>query len=220
MLGRTTQVKNRISIRGMATATAVVAASTAVTLGANTLVSDEPVVAEPAAISGPLPVAGHEQLPAKPSGATLTRLAEKERLEAARQRKAKEAKERAARAAREAREAQERASRSASRTPRFSGSVRGIAADMAAERYGWGAEQFSCLDALWERESGWNHRASNPSSGAYGIPQALPGSKMGAFGSDWQTNPVTQIEWGLDYIDGRYGSPCGAWNTFQSEGWY
>ncbi|WP_308194539.1 MULTISPECIES: hypothetical protein [unclassified Microbacterium] len=86
--------------------------------------------------------------------------------------------------------------------------------------YGWGDDQFSCLVSLWNKESGWNYRASNPSSGAYGIPQALPGSKMGSAGSDWQTNPATQIAWGLGYIDGRYGSPCGAWGHSQSNGWY
>ena len=91
---------------------------------------------------------------------------------------------------------------------------------MMSERYGWGAGEFSCLSSLWERESGWDVHASNPSSGAYGIPQALPGSKMGAYGADWQDNAVTQIEWGLSYINDSYGTPCGAWSTFQSQGWY
>ena len=77
--------------------------------------------------------------------------------------------------------------------------------------YGWGDDQFTCLVSLWQRESGWNASASNASSGAYGIPQALPGSKMASAGSDWQTNPATQIKWGLGYIEGRYGNPCNAW---------
>jgi hypothetical protein len=85
---------------------------------------------------------------------------------------------------------------------------------------GWGSAQFSCLDKLWTRESGWNYRATNPSSGAYGIPQALHGSDMASAGSDWRTNPVTQIKWGLDYISDRYGTPCGAWAHSQSTGWY
>lgn len=85
--------------------------------------------------------------------------------------------------------------------------------------YGWGSDQFSCLDSLWERESGWSTTAANP-SGAYGIPQALPGSKMAEFGSDWRYNPRTQIEWGLSYIAGRYGSPCGAWAHSENVGWY
>jgi uncharacterized protein YabE (DUF348 family) len=86
---------------------------------------------------------------------------------------------------------------------------------MLAE-YGWGSDQFSCLVSLWSRESGWRYNASNP-SGAYGIPQALPGSKMGA---GWQTSAAVQVEWGLGYIASRYGTPCGAWGTWQSQGWY
>jgi hypothetical protein len=85
---------------------------------------------------------------------------------------------------------------------------------------GFKIAQFPCLDKLWKKESGWNHRASNASSGAYGIPQALPGSKMGSEGSDWKTNPATQIKWGLGYIEGRYGSPCNAWSHSQNTGWY
>ena len=85
---------------------------------------------------------------------------------------------------------------------------------------GWGADQFGCLVSLWDRESGWNVYAQNPSSGAYGIPQALPGSKMGSAGGDWQTNAATQIAWGLGYIADRYGSPCGAWSHSESAGWY
>jgi len=81
-------------------------------------------------------------------------------------------------------------------------------------------DQFPCLDNLWKRESGWNYRASNRGSGAYGIPQALPGNKMAKFGADWATNPATQIKWGLDYIEGRYSTPCGAWSHSQSTGWY
>lgn len=86
--------------------------------------------------------------------------------------------------------------------------------------YGWGDDQFGCLVSLWNKESGWNYRASNPSSGAYGIPQALPGSKMASAGADWQTNAATQIAWGFGYISGRYGTPCGAWGHSQSVGWY
>jgi hypothetical protein len=85
---------------------------------------------------------------------------------------------------------------------------------------GFKIDQFPCLDKLWTRESGWNHYASNASTGAYGIPQALPGSKMGTVASDWRTNPATQIKWGLGYIEGRYGTPCSAWSHSQSTGWY
>lgn len=85
---------------------------------------------------------------------------------------------------------------------------------------GFSLDQMGCLDALWTRESGWNELAQNPSSGAYGIPQSLPGDKMASHGSDWRTNPVTQINWGLDYIAGRYGTPCAAWGHSQDVGWY
>ena len=87
-------------------------------------------------------------------------------------------------------------------------------------QYGWDSSQFGCLDDLWYGESGWDPSAENPYSGAYGIPQALPGSKMAAAGPDWETNPATQIEWGLGYIQDRYGSPCSA-NSFKlANGWY
>ena len=90
---------------------------------------------------------------------------------------------------------------------------------LAADR-GWGDGQFACLDSLWTKESRWRWNANNGSSGAYGIPQSLPGSKMSSFGSDWATNPVTQIKWGLQYISGRYGTPCGAWAQSQATNWY
>ena len=127
---------------------------------------------------------------------------------------------RAARLARESRQHQARAARSASRTVDYDSSPRGIAQAMMSERYGWSAGEFSCLSALWERESSWDVHASNATSGAYGIPQALPGGKMSGYGSDWESNPVTQIQWGLAYIRDSYGTPCGAWSTFQSKGWY
>jgi hypothetical protein len=85
---------------------------------------------------------------------------------------------------------------------------------------GFKIDQFPCLDKLWKKESGWNYKASNSGSGAFGIPQALPGSKMAKFGDDWKTNPATQIKWGLDYIEGRYDTPCGAWGHSQDTGWY
>ncbi len=93
------------------------------------------------------------------------------------------------------------------------------ARSMLAAR-GWGDDQFSCLVSLWNKESGWRVNAHNASSGAYGIPQALPGSKMASAGADWQTSAATQVSWGLGYISGRYGTPCGAWQHSQSRGWY
>ncbi len=86
--------------------------------------------------------------------------------------------------------------------------------------YGWGDDQWVCLEQLWTRESGWNHLAVNPSSGATGIPQSLPGDKMATAGADWRTNPQTQIRWGASYIKGRYGDPKGAWAHFTTKNWY
>ncbi|GMA40657.1 hypothetical protein [Mobilicoccus caccae] len=108
-----------------------------------------------------------------------------------------------------------RASRSSAR----GGSPRDIARAMVADR-GWSSEQFGCLDRLWTKESEWLTRATNPSSGAYGIPQSLPGSKMASAGADWRTNPATQIRWGLGYIADRYGSPCKAWSHSKANNWY
>lgn len=86
--------------------------------------------------------------------------------------------------------------------------------------FGWSSTEFSCLDQLWVSESDWNARATNPSSGAYGIPQSLPAEKMASAGADWRTNPATQIEWGLTYIRDSYGTPCSAWSFKQSNNWY
>ncbi|MXS73172.1 MULTISPECIES: phospholipase [unclassified Microbacterium] len=94
-----------------------------------------------------------------------------------------------------------------------------FAQSYASEQYGWGSDQFSCLVSLWTKESGWNYQAYNP-SGATGIPQSLPGSKMATFGDDWQTNAATQIKWGLDYISRGYGTPCSAWAHSQATDWY
>ena len=96
---------------------------------------------------------------------------------------------------------------------------RTIARALLAE-FGYSADQFGCLDSLWASESGWRVNADNPHSSAYGIPQALPGSKMSSEGADWATNAATQIRWGLGYIQDRYGSPCGAWSFKQGRGWY
>jgi hypothetical protein len=99
------------------------------------------------------------------------------------------------------------------------GSAQAIAYVLVIQR-GWGGGEFNCLVSLWNRESHWNVNSHNSSSGAHGIPQALPGSKMASAGPDWATNPKTQILWGLGYIAGRYGTPCGAWNHSQETGWY
>ncbi|MFT4215371.1 MAG: transglycosylase SLT domain-containing protein [Microbacterium sp.] len=146
---------------------------------------------------------------------------------AAKEKAAKEAAEKAAKEAAEKKAAEEAAAAAAEEAASIPDvdidvdpdSAKGIAKTMAAEKYGWGDDEFACLVALWKKESGWRVNAAS-SSGAYGIPQALPGSKMASAGDDWETNPATQIKWGLKYINGRYGSPCEAWEHSESSGWY
>ncbi len=87
-------------------------------------------------------------------------------------------------------------------------------------QYGLSASEFGCVDNIWTQESGWNVHADNPTSSAYGIPQALPGSKMSSAGPDWADNAETQIRWGLGYIKSRYGTACSAWSFKQGHGWY
>ena len=111
------------------------------------------------------------------------------------------------------------AKKAAAATAAPSGSPQQIAAAMLGS-FGWSSSQFSCLDPLWAHESRWSVSAYNAGSGAFGIPQALPGSRMASAGPDWQTDAATQIRWGLEYIKGTYGSPCGAWAHEEATGWY
>ncbi|MBW1602808.1 transglycosylase SLT domain-containing protein [Streptomyces sp. JJ66] len=143
----------------------------------------------------------------------------KEREEA---KKAKEAREKAERQAKEREEASKAATRSTERPAasfpqQSSYSVSEVKA-MAQQIVGGG--QYQCFSNIVTRESGWNYTATNPSSGAYGLVQALPASKMSSAGADWRTNPATQIKWGLNYMNNRYGSPCGAWEFWQANHWY
>ncbi len=221
----------RLRIRGaaVAAAAATVAGSVAVGVDRWPGADPRPVAAPVADTTPPAPAASALPVERRVGRAVLDlqRAQEQAALaEAARQQAAAEAAVRArveaqAQAAAEAqalaaREAAARASRAQARQPL--GDPRAIARSMLAER-GWG-DQFTCLDSLWTRESGWSVSATNPSSGAYGIPQALPGSKMATEGADWRTNPATQIRWGLGYIAASYGTPCGAWRAFQGKGWY
>jgi hypothetical protein len=95
-----------------------------------------------------------------------------------------------------------------------------VAKALIAEKYQWTEEQYSCLNKLWTKESHWNYKARNKVSGAHGIAQALPATKMEVVGTDWRTNPVTQITWGLKYINERYDTPCKAWSKFKRSRWY
>ncbi|MEU0130086.1 MULTISPECIES: transglycosylase SLT domain-containing protein [unclassified Streptomyces] len=149
------------------------------------------------------------------------------RIQAAKDAKSKkqaaEDKVKAEREAKEKKDDAERASRSSVRDA-TSFSAKGsysVAEVQAMARQMMPADQFQCFSNIVDRESGWNYQASNPSSGAYGIMQALPGSKMASAGADWQTNPATQIKWGLSYMNSdRYGSPCAAWSFWQANHWY
>ena len=147
-----------------------------------------------------------------------------QRKAAAAAKKARVAKERA-KAAREkaAEAAAEKARRARIRAQGYEPSTtepRDIARQILQNKFGYGAEQFRCFDNIIIRESNWDIDATNPSSGAYGIPQALPGSKMATVAGDWRTNPATQIIWAVGYMKDRYGSPCAAWSFKSANGWY
>lgn len=110
------------------------------------------------------------------------------------------------------------ASRSYTRLPYASPAYnKAYAKQTMADKYKWGSKQYNCLVKLWTKESNWRVNADNPTSSAYGIPQALPGKKMG---KGWQNDPHVQIDWGLKYIKTRYKTPCGAWSAFNKKGWY
>jgi Transglycosylase SLT domain len=165
---------------------------------------------------GPLPVAweasrARDAERAAPSHAAVLQAEEERRAKEEARRKAKQAAKRKA--------AEQRAARARALRGGTPAQNRALGMQMCRDR-GWSASQCDDLGRLWQRESGWNHRASNGGSGAYGIPQALPGSKMASRGGDWRTNPRTQIAWGLDYIQGRYGNPSNAWGHALRTGWY
>jgi hypothetical protein len=147
------------------------------------------------------------------------RLAAQRMRQAEARRAARRARERALRLAAEQRAARLAAEQQAAEQQAPSGSPQQIALGMLPS-YGWSSGQFSCLDSLWTRESDWNVHAENSVSGAYGIPQALPASKMASAGPDWQNDAATQIKWGLGYIQATYGSPCAAWAHEEADGWY
>ena len=232
---------NRISIRGVGIAAAALVA-TSLAVGSNTSAADaqetvsqvpqaslvalnllstnsNTATAFPASLTSPGfdetafadLVALHDARATGSAAVVLTRTQAAAKAAAAR----KAAVDAAARAAR-ARIAY-RASRTLVR-PVAPGTLRALGQSMAASR-GWVGSQWTCLDNIWTRESGWSRTAENP-SGAYGIPQASPGSKMASAGADWRTNAATQITWGLSYIANAYGNPCAAWSFWLSHNWY
>ncbi|MEU2626149.1 MULTISPECIES: lytic transglycosylase domain-containing protein [Kitasatospora] len=225
----------RISVRGVAVASATAVTAVGAVVGAAsgsegtttqtvdvasaTLLADVPSGAQAQTISDNFA----RQASAQQVSADAA--AKKAAEEAARQKAAADAQakadaEKAAKAAEEAKRKadEEAANRAAARTALAAvpaGSVQAMAAQIIGD-----ANQFSCFSEIVKRESGWDYTATNASSGAYGLVQALPGSKMASAGADWKTNPATQIKWGLNYMNSRYGSPCDAWSFWQSHHWY
>ncbi|MDK0521851.1 lytic transglycosylase domain-containing protein [Streptomyces sp. ML-6] len=233
---------SRISVRGFAVASATavttVGAVVGVASGSSPAVDDNNFEAAAADTTLLADIPAGEQ--AQVQTASLTQQAdaqasaadaaakksaeESARIQAAKDAKAKkQAAEAKLEKERKAKEEKERASRSEVRsTASFAQQGSYTVAELKAiARQIVPADQFQCFSNIVNVESSWNYRASNPSSGAYGLVQALPGSKMASAGADWQTNPATQIKWGLSYMNGaKYGSPCGAWAFWQANHWY
>jgi hypothetical protein len=207
---RTTRLRRAVQHHSTLAGVAIAATAATVTAGvagtAGTAELSEPTVAAAALVSGAPEVSADERAA----------------LEASREQRVSRSDRRPA-VDRTKAERLQRQSRSGGQVSRDKdlggGDPRLIAQGMLPE-FGFSADQFSCLDSLWTKESGWNPAADNPTSSAFGIPQALPGSKMASAGPDWATNPATQIRWGLGYIAEVYGSPCSAWAHSQANNWY
>ncbi|MEU3780170.1 transglycosylase SLT domain-containing protein [Streptomyces sp900129855] len=223
---------SRISVRGfaVASATAVTAVGSVVGVASGSVAqpNDAEATASDATLLADLPVGQQAQVQtaslaqqASYQAIAADEGAKKDAEEAARKAAAETAvakKEAAEKAAKERAEAKTKASRSAGDFPILgSYSIDQIQA-MAAQMVPSG--QFQCFSNIVDHESSWNYHAVNASSGAYGLFQALPAGKYASAGSDWQTNPATQIKWGLNYMDSRYGSPCEAWSFWQANHWY
>jgi hypothetical protein len=156
---------------------------------------------------------------AKQAAKRASSLGKQTKAIAVQQAKIKAALAAAAKRAAEEKAARERAMRNRGYEPGVT-DPREMARQILKNKYGYGSSQFDCFNNIIMRESKWDVNATNPSSGAYGIPQALPGSKMASEGSDWRTNPATQIIWAIKYMEDRYGSPCSAWSFKAAHGWY
>jgi hypothetical protein len=230
---------SRISVRGFAvvSATAVTAVGSVVGVASGSVAqnNDAEATATDATLLADIPAGqqAHVQL------ASLTQQADAQAIaadasakkgaeESARKAAAKTALEKKAAAEKAEKEAKERAEakKAASRTSTRDASSfpvqssYSVAQIQAIARQMVPSAQFQCFSNIVDHESGWNMNAVNASSGAYGLFQALPASKYSSAGSDWQTNPATQIKWGLNYMDSRYGSPCEAWSFWQANSWY
>ncbi|GAA2464166.1 aggregation-promoting factor C-terminal-like domain-containing protein [Streptomyces lavendulocolor] len=239
---------SRISVRGFAVASATAVTTVGAVVGVasgNTQPSNDNFEAAAAntTLLADIPVGEQAQVQvssltqqAEAQAAAADSAAQKSAEEAARIQAAKDAEakkaaadaeaeaEKAAKAEEERKEqeAAERASRDEVRSASSfaTQSSYSVAEVQAMARQMVPGDQFQCFSNIVDHESTWNYRAQNPSSGAYGLVQALPGSKMASAGADWQTNPATQIKWGLNYMNERYGSPCGAWSFWQANHWY
>jgi hypothetical protein len=230
---------SRISVRGfaVASATAVTAVGSVVGVASGSVAQNnndaEPTAAD-ATLLADIPAGQQAQV----QTASLTQQADaqaiqadasakKDAEEAARKAAAEtavakkvaaEKAEKEAKARAEAKKAATRSTRDSSSFPVQSSYT--VAQIQAMARQMVASGQFQCFSNIVDHESSWNYRAVNASSGAYGLFQALPGSKMSSVGADWQTNPATQIKWGLNYMNSRYGSPCEAWSFWQANHWY
>jgi hypothetical protein len=226
---------SRISVRGLAVASAtavtavgsvvgVASGSTAQNNDAETTATDATLLADmPAGQQAQVQIASlttQANVQAIAADASAKKDAEAAARKAAAQTaiEKKEAAEKAAKEAKERAEAKTKASRDASSFPVLNSYS--VAQIQAMARQMVPSDQFQCFSNIVDHESSWNYQAVNASSGAYGLFQALPGSKMSSVADDWRTNPATQIKWGLNYMDGRYGSPCEAWGFWQANHWY
>lgn len=228
---------SRISVRGfaVASATAVTAVGSVVGVasGSTAQPNDAEATASDATLLADIPAGQQAQV----QTASLTQQADaqaiqadasakKDAEEAARKAAAdtaiakKDAAEKAAKEAKERAEAKAAASRSKDSSDFPVQSSYSVAAIQSMARQMVPSGQFQCFSNIVDHESSWNYHAVNASSGAYGLFQALPASKYSSVGSDWQTNPATQIKWGLNYMNSRYGSPCDAWSFWQANSWY
>ncbi len=231
---------SRISVRGFAVASATAVTTVGAVVGVasgseQAPSSDLEATAADATLLADIPAGGNTQVQtvsltqqADAQTTAAHAAAKQSAQEAARKQAAEDAAAKKAAAEEAAREAAEQrkaeaeaaASRSAERTDFAVQSSYSVAEVQAMARQIVGAGQFQCFSNIVDHESGWDYTATNPSSGAYGLMQALPGSKMSSAGSDWRTNPATQIEWGVNYMEDRYGGPCGAWEFWQANNWY
>ncbi len=219
---------SRISVRGIAVASATAVTTVGAVVGVASGSEPTAAAAQPVADSAALDNIAATQQADDAQVASLSQqvetqqaaadaIAKKAAQEAARKKAAAEAAKKKAEAEAKAKEA---AAKKLAAEAASTGNYSVSAVQAMAQSIIGNSTQYQCFSWIVSRESGWNYRATNASSGAYGLVQALPGSKMASAGADWRTNPATQIKWGLSYMNNRYGSPCGAQQFWEANGWY